>query len=251
MTYGQLFTEVYELINPGPPEHIFNFYMDYARAARGLILEPMCGTGNFLLPIQEEGIEIHGFDSSYYMLKKLKAKCKAKNLKPKIWQQFLQKLEVAYRYDLIFIPLSFGLIIDPNEARLCIKKIYQHLDDGGKFIFDQLKLYSGLTQPVEQTGVWNGRTIIRPDGDIIILSVLPLTPINEVETVIARIELVQQGKVTKTEVENFQSHLYNLNKINDWLLQESGFRDIKIFKFCLHNEIINKDNEITIFECTK
>lgn len=62
-TYLSLCTEVYDLSKPNPPEDAYAFYRVYAMKANGPILEPMCGTGRFLLPLLEEGFNVHGFDA--------------------------------------------------------------------------------------------------------------------------------------------------------------------------------------------
>ena len=49
-TYLNLCTQVYELSKPKVPEADYNFYKSYLQDAKGKILEPMCGTGRFLLP---------------------------------------------------------------------------------------------------------------------------------------------------------------------------------------------------------
>ena len=79
-TYLSLCTEIYDLSKPNSPEDAYAFYRDYAIKANSPILEPMCGTGRFLLPLLEEGFNIHGFDASDHMLEALHAKAKAKNL---------------------------------------------------------------------------------------------------------------------------------------------------------------------------
>lgn len=50
-TYRDLCTQVYDLSKPEPPEEAYTFYRVYASNAKGPILEPMCGTGRFLLPL--------------------------------------------------------------------------------------------------------------------------------------------------------------------------------------------------------
>lgn len=55
-TYLSLCTEVYDLSKPTPPKDAYDFYRSYAIAAQGRILEPMCGTGRFLLPLVAEGL---------------------------------------------------------------------------------------------------------------------------------------------------------------------------------------------------
>jgi SAM-dependent methyltransferase len=50
------------------------FYWELARQSRGPVLEIGCGTGRVLLPIAQEGIEIHGLDNSGPMLASLNEK---------------------------------------------------------------------------------------------------------------------------------------------------------------------------------
>ena|ERR1700722_11947081 len=94
-TYLSLCTEVYDLSKPRPPEDAYAFYRDYVMKAKGSILEPMCGTGRFLLPLLEEGFDVQGFDASDHMLEALHVKANAKNLKPKVWKGFVEDLKVS------------------------------------------------------------------------------------------------------------------------------------------------------------
>ena len=73
-SYLRLCTEVYDLSKPNPPKDAYAFYRDYVIKANGPILEPMCGSGRFLLPLREEGFNVHGFDASDHMLASLHAK---------------------------------------------------------------------------------------------------------------------------------------------------------------------------------
>jgi SAM-dependent methyltransferase len=93
-TYLDLCTQIYDLSKPTPPEDAYNFYRNYLKNAKGLILEPMCGTGRFLIPFMEEGFYIRGFDASAHMLEALLAKAKLKNLKPNVSQGFVENLIV-------------------------------------------------------------------------------------------------------------------------------------------------------------
>ena len=74
-TYGNLCTEVYELSKPYPPTAAYEFYREYVKLVNGLIRANVC-TGRFSLPYLEEGLNVHGFDSSAEMLSKLYAKAK-------------------------------------------------------------------------------------------------------------------------------------------------------------------------------
>lgn len=67
--YPSFCTKVYDLSKPHPPEDAYAFYRDYAIKANGPILEPMCGTDRFLLPLLKGGgggqCARHGYQPSY------------------------------------------------------------------------------------------------------------------------------------------------------------------------------------------
>ena len=52
-TYLNLCTEYYDLDKPEAPTDALQFYLKYADEAHGPILEPMCGTGRFLVLLQK------------------------------------------------------------------------------------------------------------------------------------------------------------------------------------------------------
>jgi Methyltransferase domain len=105
-TYSDFCTEVYELSKPTPPQEAYQFYRSYADAVNGPLLEPMCGTGRFLLPLVAEGFTVHGLDASKPMLDRLYAKANAQKLKVKVWQRFVREINVQEKYNLIFILLT-------------------------------------------------------------------------------------------------------------------------------------------------
>src|SRR3990167_7683979 len=90
-TYLKLCTEYYDLEHHRYDAQAQNFYSSYAQKINGLTLEPMCGTGRFLLPLLETGLAIEGFDASPYMLAALREKYAKLSSNPApVWQQFLQ-----------------------------------------------------------------------------------------------------------------------------------------------------------------
>src|SRR4051812_41356507 len=116
-TYLSLCAEYYDLDKPVCNESELNFYLQYCKKTNGPILEPMCGTGRFLLPILQRGFDVHGFDASLFMLERLQHKAKAIGLQPNCWQGYLEDLDHGLKYDLVFIPSgSFCLILDSNSV---------------------------------------------------------------------------------------------------------------------------------------
>ena len=55
------------------PSDELDFYLSYAEKGKK-ILEPLCGSGRFLVPFLERGFTISGIDLSEEMLAKLKQK---------------------------------------------------------------------------------------------------------------------------------------------------------------------------------
>lgn len=71
-TYKTLCTEFYDLDKPSPPAEAFEYYLNEAKRCVQPVLEPMCGSGRFLIPLMEHGINIEGTDASEEMLEKLR-----------------------------------------------------------------------------------------------------------------------------------------------------------------------------------
>lgn len=64
---------MYEILHAEAPQDELNFYLSYAEKGKK-ILEPLCGSGRFLVPFVERGLDISGIDLSNEMLQKLKQK---------------------------------------------------------------------------------------------------------------------------------------------------------------------------------
>ncbi len=65
--YGSLCTEMYEILQEQAPQNELDFYLSYAEKGKK-ILEPLCGSGRFLVPFLERGFDISGMDLSGEML---------------------------------------------------------------------------------------------------------------------------------------------------------------------------------------
>lgn len=224
-TYLSLCTEVYDLSKPNPPEDAYAFYRDYVVKANGPILEPMCGTGRFLLPLLEEGFNVHGFDASDHMLQSLHAKSKAKNLEPTVWKGFVEDLKRPEKYNLIFIPSgSFCLIIDPAAVKSALKTLYHHLSDDGVLLFEGETL-----KAVPPLDVWRGSVWHKPNGQMIMLSQLATMEGNVCNS-IGKYELIHNNSIIHTEIEELKVRIYDQHELTE-ILKSCGFkvRAIKAF----------------------
>lgn len=213
--------------------------------ANSPVLEPMCGTGRFLLPLLEEGFNIHGFDASDHMLASLHAKAKAKNLTPTVWKDFAEDLKLPEKYNLFFIPSgSFCLIIDLMAVQTALKNIYEHLSSNGIFLFEVETLPS-LPSP----GIWCGSVWPKPSGQKIILSQLAILQ-DSIYNSICKYELMEIGKIIHTEIEELKVRIYNQEQLIE-MLKEAGFKQIRTLKAFDSSKPPSNQDEVIIYECRK
>lgn len=247
MLYLDLSTEFFDLDKPVASLEEYAFFYDYLSQAQGPILEPMCGTGRYLIPYLEEGFNVEGFDASPFMLKALYNKSAEKNLNPQVWEQFLENVSTTKQYNLIFIPdSSFCLFLDIKQVKASLQKIYNLLEKGGTFVFDVETMYA----VPDKIGVWQGKAYKKPDGKVVMCSTLPLPVENNIATVICRYELIDKTNILKTEMEYFQIKLYNPAEMNA-LLQEVGFSHIKKVAAYDHTATPSTYDYTIVYECIK
>ena len=96
------------------------------------ILEPLCGSGRFLIPFLEKGYQIKGVDNSREMLEKLKQKAPDSMVE----QSDIEKYQTQESFDYIFISSgSVSLFTDMESCKSILSKMKTLLKKGGKFVF--------------------------------------------------------------------------------------------------------------------
>jgi len=244
-TYMDLCTRYYDLDKPTAPPGALDFYLEHVRNANGAIFEPMCGTGRFLIPILERGFDIEGADASPQMLAVCREKCCARKLDPKLYQQFIQEMALQKRYALIFIPSSsFGLLIDPEAAKKCLKILAAHLLPGGKLLFE-IETPRGIPKDLGRS---RKKHVTGKNGEKISLTTLSSYDKNDqVLRTICNYELIRGDKTIQAETEDFRVRLYRHDEICGWL-KEAGFSSISRYAD-YDRRPSNTDDEMIICEC--
>lgn len=192
--------------------------LEYAKRIKGPVLEGMCGTGRYMLPLWERRLKVDGLDACPFMLERCAKRLRKKNSKATLYQQRIQQIDLPHRYDLIFILHKSLSLVKKEEIGDVFKKIYAHLNPGGFFIFD---LWSPVTPNVRHS-IEEIREFKKEDG----------TPIIREQTgsydpslyrLCNRYRSIEGKKVRE---EAFEIQLYDKEKIPP-LLQKCGFTLLK------------------------
>ena len=225
-SYGKLCAEFYDIDKPEAPPDAFDFYLAEAKRAGGAILEPMCGSGRFLLPLLARGFDVTGSDASPSMLAACRARAGQHGLEPALTEGRLETLSYERRFHLIFIPSgSFCLITDPAAAFSGLVRMRESLAPKGRFIVEVER--RDRARCSELSGTWGGRWVTRPDGAKIVLSWLSqyVAP-SGISSSLHRYELLEEGRLVAQEFEDFELKLYELAEFRE-LLTRAGFGQIQ------------------------
>jgi len=135
--YGSLCTEFYDLDKPNAPVGALSYYLDRARRAGGRVLEPMCGSGRFLIPMSLAGVPIDGVDSSPAMLSACRVRARSLGIDVSIFLQELASLDLPHRYSMAFIPSgSIGLVTDEGDLRTVFSRLRAHMEPGATLLLE-------------------------------------------------------------------------------------------------------------------
>lgn len=198
-----------------------------------LILEMACGTGGLTEKLARD-YKIHAFDLSYDMLSVCQNKIRRKNLK--LFKQNMVGFSAPASYDaIISVADSLNYVTDEKDFEAAIKSSYDHLKDGGIFIFDLNTEYKFKNIP-------------------------PVT-VDEVEDVLYLWENIYDEKeklntygvnffrnIKDNDYRRFyEEHLeraYDLSSVKN-LLEKTGFKDIEVYDDYEFKEVRDETSRYT------
>ncbi len=245
--YQRLSARVYDHDKPKPPEEAFSFYRDQVDQARSPVLEAMCGSGRFLVPLIELGYQVDGVDASGYMLASCRKRLAAIGQKSRLYETYLDQFNPEREYGLVFIPAgSFSLVVLQPAIEESLLRIHRALKDGGKLIVEvsQVRSAESYSWP------WGGKWWDFPNGQRIILSWMGHYDAEKrIASSINRYELVNGVELHETEFEEFNLRHYDVSEFT-FLLAEAGFTDIAATKL-FSSEASEEEDETIMFTCLK
>ena len=246
-SYKKLCTEFYDLDKPSAPEDALSFIKKYLAPIDGPVLEPMSGSGRFLIPLFQRGVKIEGLDPSQDMLKACRELCKRENIKPVLYEGCLESMSLSRSYELIFILSgSFGLITDQHWVTKSMERLFEHLTPQGTLIIE-IETPNGKESGLQD---WSIRSVNRPDGaQITCRSQGNYSPENRVDNVYCEYRLIQNGKIVGVEFEELSIRYFELKEFSD-LLNNAGFVRIESFR-PYGNINSTEEDERAVFICRK
>jgi SAM-dependent methyltransferase len=246
--YPEYFARFYDLIYHQVRDGVDNkFYLDKIKGTKGKVLEVGTGTGRLLKEALDNGADIYGIDVSPAMLDILRSKL-TPDQEQRISLQNIIDFKLNTRFDLIVAPFRVFMHLTEKEDQLkTLNNVYDHLNRGGKFIFDafvpDLKpLITGLENVVDFEGEYEpGNRVKR------IVSTQP-DLINQIINVNFRIEWNEGDKNYSREWRSQMRYFFRFEL--EHLIERSLFNNYRISGDFSGNDL-NKDSKEFIVVCQK
>ncbi len=241
--YGSLCTEMYEILHSYAPQDELDFYLSYAKKNKK-ILEPLCGSGRFLIPFLKQGFDIFGIDLSSEML----AKLKEKSPEARVEEIDILKYLPQEKFDYIFISSgSMSLFTDINSCKEILKKIKELLNPNGKFVFAVDTINERCLDDTEYKVAISVKT---KDGlDIVLKNKNYYDEKSQTQFSPSIYELYNKTELLQSEFMDFQTHLYNFGEMEEYL-KEVGFNNIVVYSSFQKEKIIDEKSGMLLYECS-
>ena len=240
--YGSLCTEMYEILHEKAPQDELNFYLSYAKKGKK-ILEPLCGSGRFLIPFMERGFDICGIDLSCEMLEKLKQKAPD----AKIVQADILEYSSSEKYDHIYISSgSVSLFTDMNLCKKILSKLKEMLAPAGKFVF----AVDTIANRCENDSEYKTAVSVKTEQgfDLLLRSKDYYNEKTQTQYSPAIYELYNGAELLQSESMDFQTHLYKFGEMEHYL-KEMGFTTVKTYCSFTKEIAVDDQCEMFLFEC--
>jgi len=224
--YGELCTEVYDLTKKIGQSFggDIEYYRERLKPCKGRILEAMVGSGRVLIPLLESGLIVDGVDYSPEMLASCRQRCQERTLAANLYESNLQELSLPDKYEAILIPGGSFLLIEKREESLnALRRLYDHLEPGGRLLLDLF-----LPDPDFECGSFGGTsTFALPDGDLITMEskLIEADLYNQYKVSLLKYEKWRNGALIQTELQRFALRWYGVEEFK-LVLESIGFSDV-------------------------
>lgn len=165
--YPTNFARFYDTIYHHMRDAVDNeYFQNEIQRTGGKILEIGVGTGRLFINALNQGADIHGLDISESMLEILYKKLQ-RDQHYRISQQNIINFSFDFKFDLIIAPFRVIMhLLNKDEQIKAINNVYDHLNSGGRFIFDAFvpdlnQLIKGINNQMDFEGEYDSGQKIR------------------------------------------------------------------------------------------
>jgi ubiquinone/menaquinone biosynthesis C-methylase UbiE len=249
--YGELCTEVYDLTKKVGQSlgGDLEYYYGRLKQCEGRILEAMVGSGRIMIPLLEAGLQVDGVDYSPEMLTSCRQRCEERGLQASFFESNLQALSLPSKYEAIIIPAGSFLLIEQREQSLkALRRLYDHLQPGGRLILDLF-----LPDPNFEIGKLGGTSTFNfPNGDIITLEskLVEADLFNQYKVSYLKYEKWRNGALIQTELQRFALRWYGIEEFK-LILESIGFSDVVVSADFEFGEQPTNKNQNFVYEATR
>jgi Methylase involved in ubiquinone/menaquinone biosynthesis len=223
-----------------------HFYLEIIQKYGQPVLDVGCGTGRLLLDYLQQGIDIDGVDNSPEMLVICQHKADELKLEPKLYEQYLENLDLPRKYQIILIPSStLQLIIEPEAVERAMKRLYEHLLPGGRLVASIMTLWK-KGEPLESE--WE-KTAVRERDGVKFRRVARswFDPISECERTEDLYQKIVDDKVVMEELHQrlpaTRSYSHSQAK---GLFEKAGFQNVQLFSEFTFDVVKPEDSLFTV-----
>lgn len=226
--YGELCTEVYDLTKEIGQSFggDLEYYHDRLKHCKGRILEAMVGSGRVIIPLVESGLLVDGVDYSPEMLASCRQRLHERGLAATLYESNLQDLALPDKYEAIIIPGGSFLLIEKREESLkALKRLYEHLQPGGRLILDLF-----LPDNNFECGLVGGTSTFHlSNGDMITMeeTLVEADFYNQYKVSYLKYEKWRNGALMQTELQRFALRWYGVQEFK-LVLESIGFSNVVV-----------------------
>ncbi|RJE86280.1 class I SAM-dependent methyltransferase [Paenibacillus sp. 1011MAR3C5] len=249
--YGELCTEVYDLTKKVGQSfgRELDYYRDRLKPCKGRILEAMVGSGRVIIPLLEAGLLVDGVDYSPEMLASCRRRFEERGLVANLYEADLQELSLPERYEAIIIPAGSFLLIEKREESIqVLKRLYEHLEPGGRLILDLFLPDANF----EIGKVGPTSTFHLPNGDSITLEekLVEADLLHQYKVSHLRYEKWRDGALIQTELQRFGLRWYGIEEFK-LVLESIGFSNVVISADFEYGKAPAHASQTYVFEATR
>jgi ubiquinone/menaquinone biosynthesis C-methylase UbiE len=249
--YGELCTEVYNHTKKigQSIDGDMAYYQAKLQHCKGRILEAMVGSGRVIIPLLESGLLVDGVDYSPDMLNSCRQRCMERGLVTNLYESSLQELSLPNKYEAIIIPAGSFLLIEKREESIkALKRLYEHLQPGGRLLLDLF-----LPDTNFKCGQWDGTsTFSLPGGDVITMEgkLVEADLFNQYKVSYIKYEKWRNGALIQTELQRFALRWYGIEEFK-LVLESIGFTDVVVSADFVPDKTPTHAEQIFAFEAVR